>query len=494
MAIDYSKWDKLELSDDSDVEVHPNVDKSSFIRWKQRDIHEKRAQREQQIKGLKVQKEMYTNLNRRVDGMLAELTDSQLESEKERNAYLNSQFDKSEKCTLEGENPDSPAYNEMVEDLFTQIGEDLKKEGEEPTGFNIRRKVVEHRQKIESVLEQIDPKIQENEEEKKLHITSEDIHDGWNTSFINKTESKAKGPSGDSSSQQAPSKETTTKIETLNSPALNKVEKLPSKLVSELDDLELLKETVEFAHLPSNKACGAYILEHPFIACTHQKDALLMKAFDYQLNGEESKAADIISKGMLLQFCADLLENPPYPHMPMDTRLNYVKQLFGQLEQDNTPGRIAYEQECTRMVEHVKTRCKIIKEEQEQERGGEEEEELVEQIQLRSVDPNSELVVTVPNEGTEEYKVYEGLPEKMKAALSTGSLDEVNKVFATLPVEEAEDLLEKFNECGVIGVQALLDDEKKFEELVENEKKFEQMRKAAEQVNINDKLNELRDQ
>ncbi|KAA8564058.1 hypothetical protein EYC84_012047 [Monilinia fructicola] len=27
MPINYSKWDALELSDDSDVEVHPNVDK-----------------------------------------------------------------------------------------------------------------------------------------------------------------------------------------------------------------------------------------------------------------------------------------------------------------------------------------------------------------------------------------------------------------------------------------------------------------------------------
>jgi cell division cycle protein 37 len=27
--MDYSKWDKLELSDDSDIEVHPNIDKKS---------------------------------------------------------------------------------------------------------------------------------------------------------------------------------------------------------------------------------------------------------------------------------------------------------------------------------------------------------------------------------------------------------------------------------------------------------------------------------
>lgn len=31
------------------MEVHPNVDKKSFIKWKQRDIHEKRETRKQEL-------------------------------------------------------------------------------------------------------------------------------------------------------------------------------------------------------------------------------------------------------------------------------------------------------------------------------------------------------------------------------------------------------------------------------------------------------------
>lgn len=499
MAIDYSKWDKLELSDDSDIEVHPNVDKNSFIRWKQRDIHEKRMERDRQIKGLEVQKEMYTQLNKRVDDMLLQLTDDQLQSAKERSAWLNAYFDKDEKCTLEARaSNDDPTYNEMVEDLFTQIEGDLANEKEDVNGFNIKKKVVEHRQKIESVLVQIDPKINEFESEKKHHITSDDIHDGWNTSFINKknaksVEKEASEPAITQTSPQ-PANTTTTTIETLNTPSTKQVGKKPSKPIESLGELELLNETVAFANLPSSKACGAYILDHPFIACTHQKDALLMKAFDYQLNNDEPKAVDTIKKAMLLQFCGDLIENPPYPHMPMDIRLNYVKQLFQQMETDNSPGKIAYENECARMIEHIKARCKIIKEEQDNEDNeGGDDEELVEQIQLRSVDPNSELVVTIPAEGTKEFEIYSALPEKMRTALSTGSLDEVNKVFATIPIDQAEALLDKFNECGVIGIQALLDNEKQFEELAQNEKKFEEMRKAAEGVNINEKLTELMD-
>lgn len=49
MPLDYSKWDNLELSDDSDIEVHPNVDKRSMIKWKQESIHRERAERKAKI-------------------------------------------------------------------------------------------------------------------------------------------------------------------------------------------------------------------------------------------------------------------------------------------------------------------------------------------------------------------------------------------------------------------------------------------------------------
>lgn len=52
MPLDYSKWDNLELSDDSDIEVHPNVDKRSMIKWKQEAIHRERAERKAKIEYL----------------------------------------------------------------------------------------------------------------------------------------------------------------------------------------------------------------------------------------------------------------------------------------------------------------------------------------------------------------------------------------------------------------------------------------------------------
>lgn len=54
-SINYSKWDKIELSDDEDFECHPNVDKKSMVRWKQAQIHKERREREDQRDLLKME-------------------------------------------------------------------------------------------------------------------------------------------------------------------------------------------------------------------------------------------------------------------------------------------------------------------------------------------------------------------------------------------------------------------------------------------------------
>ncbi|KAI9327598.1 hypothetical protein DFJ73DRAFT_782874 [Zopfochytrium polystomum] len=72
MPVDYSKWDKLELSDDEDFDCHPNVDKASMIRWKQAEIHRQRRERQDKIKALKLEKAM----NERIVGALATLSPS----------------------------------------------------------------------------------------------------------------------------------------------------------------------------------------------------------------------------------------------------------------------------------------------------------------------------------------------------------------------------------------------------------------------------------
>lgn len=73
MPLDYSKWDNLELSDDSDIEVHPNVDKRSMIKWKQEAIHRERAERKAKIEYLEKFIPQQQNVLKKVHELMATL-------------------------------------------------------------------------------------------------------------------------------------------------------------------------------------------------------------------------------------------------------------------------------------------------------------------------------------------------------------------------------------------------------------------------------------
>lgn len=476
--VDYSKWDRLELSDDSDIECHPNVDKASFIRWKQRDIHEKRAQRKAEIKGLKIQKEMYTKLTERVNKLLKHFSIIDITDAQKRNEYINNQFDPQEKCTIE-QDDNSPTYNEMIEDLFTQIEADIKKEGKDvQDGSTILQKVKEHQGKINKVLEQIDPKLEELEEEKHEHITSEDYHVGFDSSFINKNEKQERqkendpdainntndgkhDPAASEGASASESKQYKEKVETINDVRDDSGQK-PSKPLNQLDDVECLPETLVFSKIPQRdiEDAGMFVKEHLYIACEQQKDSLMMKAFDSELSGDKERTKQIVHQGLLLQYLDDLFRGAVANHSALRKK-QLVDMFVEKMSDANSPAYAVFMQDYDKMYKHIISRCKILKEEQEKE----DPNQGVEQIQLRSVDSGSELTVQLPKEGTEEYKYFQTLPESMQKALKTEDLDEINKVFASMSVEDAEQILDTFDRCGVIQVQALLDNEEQFDEL-----------------------------
>ncbi|RKP00472.1 hypothetical protein CXG81DRAFT_26827 [Caulochytrium protostelioides] len=71
MPVDYSKWDKLELSDDEDFECHPNVDKKSMIRWRQAEIYRQRRQRNDKMAILREEQALNTKATTAIQTMLA---------------------------------------------------------------------------------------------------------------------------------------------------------------------------------------------------------------------------------------------------------------------------------------------------------------------------------------------------------------------------------------------------------------------------------------
>lgn len=466
MPIDYSKWDKLELSDDSDIEVHPNVDKNSFIKWKQRDIHEKRLQRNQEIKTILVQLTMYAKLNERVDHLLKTLKIAELLDDKLITSTINEKFDKDEKfdyeALLKGENlrkglkdlefnkdefEDTPPYNEMVEDLFTQIKEDHPEA--EKDASKLVDYVKEHRAKIDDILSKQAIKLDELLYQKSLLISSEDYHTGFDSSFLNKDDTNEPVPK-----PSAKSTESVTTVETLNEPDTPKTDR------EMLEDLQVLPETVEFSAISKDDftKIAEYLVKHPWICTEQQKDALIMTAFDHQLAGDSKAARQVIHQSLLLQYIAQLAGgNHKYDR---DATVKAIKLFMGKMNDTSVPVKSGFLQDYENTFNHIKTRCEIIQQEHEQQDEGEA------LIQLRALDDDTQLSVNIPEEGTPEYKIFtEKLPIEMQQAVRTGSLDEVNKVFATYKIEEAEKLLETVNECGVIGVTGYLEDENEFTEL-----------------------------
>lgn len=514
MPIDYSKWDKIEISDDSDVEVHPNVDKKSFIRWKQRDIHEKRMQRNIEIKSILVQLTMYAKLNERVNYLLELLSPEQFLNNELVLSTLNTEFDPNEKFDYEKlvaskgdtlrkglqdlkfdkeEIENTPPYNEMIEDLFIQIKDDhadAKTNGERLVEY-----LKEHRAKIDDVLSKQTLKLDDLLNQKAQLIVSDDLHTGFDRSFMNKDkpeEEKEKDKSNEEESKkkaiknQGEKKATTrpsttrpadTPKGTINNPLVTQSdgEEIEKAL---LDALELMPETDKFGTIdPKNLAESAdYLIKHTKICTEKQKDALIMLAFDAQLEGDTNKAKQIVHQSLLLQYVAQIKGN----NTSRDDTIRAIKLLFTKFQNDEKVKGF-FNEEYANTVNHIIERCKVI--EQEQANNASNDEEAL--IQLRALDENTTLTVNIPEEGTKEYEVFSSkLPAEFQSAIRTQSLDEVNKEFAKLKVKDAEKILEIFNECGVIGINGYLENEKEFEEL---KKEFsEQEHENQEQVKSND--------
>lgn len=477
MPIDYSKWDKIELSDDSDIEVHPNVDKRSFIKWKQRDIHEKRQQRNIEIKSILVQLTMYAKLNERVDFLLNDLSEEQLLDDSLIMKKLNDKFDKLEKFNYEilkkekgdtlrkglkdlsfsaEEIENTPPYNEMIEDLFIQVKEDHPDAAKDAA--KLTQYLKEHRAKIDDVLSKQAIKLDDLLYQKSMLISSDDIHTGFDKSFLNKEKDEDKVVAAPPQTE----KKTVTTTETINDPSsATSTSKEPKSDKEMLDELTLNPATADFGKISSTKIdeSANYLIRHTHICNEQQKDALLMTAFDHQLQGDSDTARQVIHQSLLLQYVAQLAGVNPNK----DQIIKAVKLFCSKINDQSSPAKMGFSQDVTNTFNHIKSRCEIIKQEQGIENNDNEEEAL---IQLKALDDKTELLVNIPQEGTPEFEIFSTkLSKEMQDAVRTESLDAVNNVFAKLKVEEAENILEIFNECGVIGINGYIEDENEFKEL-----------------------------
>lgn len=200
----------LQLSDDSDIEVHPNVDKKSMIRcvlllaparastrpddstcysWKQRDIHEKREQRKLKLKQFEVEVPMNASLIARMDSLVSstQADGAQFISNEVQRLKAALPYKYEDKKFVEGE---QPTEDHMIVSLLSQvINEAQKKEqaagkGEAGRDARLVAELEWHKKRLLDRQEEIKKETAEIEAEQKKWITSDDIHTGWDSKTV----------------------------------------------------------------------------------------------------------------------------------------------------------------------------------------------------------------------------------------------------------------------------------------------------------------------
>ena len=466
MVVNYSKWDALELSDDSDIEVHPNVDKRSFIRAKQNQIHQQRFQRKHEIETLKYERIINDGLLRRIDTLLSELRGHETEA-KEENAFIYQALITSAGDPDDDEPPkapegvhsktEQPRYSQMMGSLVDQVKKEVD-ESKTDDWFNGYIKGIEgHKRKVQSLQKELIEKLTTLEKEEARKITSESIHTGFDSSFVSKEASKSVIPK---TSSTKPKAET---VEVLNPASLDKqrpssaidsgaeadIDEAPAKTKDDSDhedDVEASALAKKFAKLKPGdyRAYLQFISENRAIVQEKETDGLLVEAFNSQMDSKSEYAKHCVHQALLLQYCRSLGPDG-------------VGMFFKRITTQGHQAQKVFFDDVNTTYQRIKTRTREIL--AERAANPPSESAGVEQIQLHAVEPGTEIHIDVPQPGSSDEieiasrEIFERFPPGLQRALESGSLDRVNEVLGKMSVEEAEEVVEQLGEGGMLSME-----------------------------------------
>ena len=458
MPVDYSKWDALELSDDSDFEPHPNVDKKSFIRAKQNQIHQQRAERKHQIETLKYERIINEGLLRRIDTLLAELRGHEAEA-KDRNAFLYQALIASAGDPDDDEPPKPPAgvysqdepikYSQMMGSLVDQVKKEVDESSSDDWLRGYIKGVEGHKKKVTGLQKELEVKLAELEKEESRKITSESYRDGFNSSSVSKDKAKSPGKTVEVLNPASLKRDELARQDsTISSGAEADIDEdlgsLQKKQSDEDADIEPTPLEQQFAKIKYGDytSCYRFIRENPDVVTEHATDALLVLAFDSALASQLDHAKTCVHQALLLQYCRNLGKDG-------------VSLFFKRI---TTPGHQAnklFTDDVKTTFERIRTRSAELA----AERAANSKEEQVEQIQLQAVEPGTEIHINVPDANCEDEMdkqaraVFESFPPGLQRALESNSLDRVNEVLGKMSVEEAEEVVGQLGESGMLDMR-----------------------------------------
>lgn len=345
-----------------------------------------------------------------------------------------------------------PTYSKMMAALVDQVkakvDEDKPGDADRYEAYLAEIKV--HQAKVEGLQSQLLVELNKLEIEEGRKITSEGLHDGFNSSHVAKASAKP------AETEKTTKTKKVQAVEVLNPKALaaqgsddpqssgadaDVDEPLPGDDDDEDADMEPTELGKQFAKIKMGdyRTALQFISEHPPVLAERETDGLLVMAFNAALKDNHDFARQCVHQGLLLQYCRALGRDG-------------VGLFFKRI---TTPGHQAQKvffDDVQSTFLRIKTRAVELEKQRAQEEadgsGG------VEQIQLHAVDPGTTINIKIPPptsevpEEVEARKLFEAFPPGLQRALESGSLEEVNKVLGKMSVEEAEEVVGQLGEVS----------------------------------------------
>jgi len=474
MPLNYSKWDQLELSDDSDIEGHPNVDKRSLIRWKQRDIHEKRETRKHKIEAFNAEiacndvlRPRLFRIEQRIAGATPTAAGDLAEDADAGKSLVGLTFfqylvDRLQSNPSPAAPPtnakNQPTYDAMILSLLLQIFASVKDLPQDEQEKAIMDGIKKHIVQLADHTKQLQADLEEEIKEQKKHITSDDIHEGWESKYIPPKPTPPPIKNAIADTTPIP-KTTTTTYEVLN-PVASSSNALPpdADVDEEQEDLpELTPSLARFSRLPlwDYSQSFAFIQSNRDVVVPGASDALLVAAFQAESDERSKYAKQCVHQSLLLQYCDKLGRDGV--HVFFQKMISGDKRAIPIFVKD-------VEDTYAHLVTRVAATAAEASSTSQKER-----------IQLVPENPDSTISFNVPDgpppeelvlegPGMEDldieevrkalmmrWTVFEGFSEALKDALRVGTLEGVNKVLGEMDVAEAEDVVSKLDLVGIMS-------------------------------------------
>ncbi|KAG9009534.1 hsp90 co-chaperone Cdc37 [Tulasnella sp. JGI-2019a] len=455
MPLNYSKWDQLEVSDDSDIEGHPNVDHKSLVRWKQRDIHEKREQQKRRIAEYELIIATNETLIPRLQTIHKEVADGG--PEKYSSIVERLQTQPSSEKPKGGTVP----YDTMLSDVLMKIRDDLKAKGvDKPDATALAGTLKGHLDKLVEADKEAREALKDELAEKKKKITSDDIHEGFSATSV----TKEPPPEPTAPKKKKAKAATTTEIEVLNpkaSPAAATTEEAANADDDEDDEddriPDLTPTLLEFSQIPLGQfeQSFRFIQSHARqVMAPGTYDQLVIAGFRAAVKGKKKYAKQCVHQALLVQYCEKLGKDG-------------VQLFFKRMTGGDPRAKLTFTKDLEDTYKMLLERSEAA--------AKEEEASGKERIQLVAEDPSQSIGFNVPEgpppadlriegPGTENldpeevrqalqrrWEIFEGFEDNFKAALKTGKLDAVNEILGDMEVPRAEEVVQLLDIAGILS-------------------------------------------